>query len=124
MRGKEFVEYDNPFNVGMTGLLGFSSGYHAMMNCDTLLMLGTDFPYRQFYPQDATIVQIDIRGEQIGRRAKVDLGLVGDVKSTLAALNPQLRDKCRRRAPERFAQRTIARPAKSLDDLATGELRR
>jgi pyruvate dehydrogenase (quinone) len=91
LRGKEFVEYDNPFSVGMTGLLGFSSGYHAMMNCDTLLMLGTDFPNRQFYPQEAAIVQIDIRGEQIGRRTKVDLGLVGDVKSTLAALGPQLR---------------------------------
>jgi len=78
----------------MTGLLGFSSGYHAMMNCDTLLMLGTDFPYRQFYPQNATIVQIDIRGEQIGRRSKVDLGLVGDVKSTLAHSIPAPR-KCR-----------------------------
>src|SRR5260370_24678196 len=63
LRGKEFVEYDNPFDVGMTGLLGFSSGYHAMMNCDTLLMLGTDFPYQQFYPEDATIIQVDIRGE-------------------------------------------------------------
>src|ERR1700678_2193930 len=92
-RGKEFVEYDNPFDVGMTGLLGFSSGYHAMMSCDTLLMLGTDFLYQQFYPEDATIVQVDIRGEQIGRRTKIDLGLVGDVKATLAALSPGLRDK-------------------------------
>jgi len=83
MRGKEFIQFDNPFDVGMTGLLGFSSGYHAMMNCDTLLMLGTDFPYQQFYPEKATIVQVDIRGEQIGRRTKVDLGLVGDVKATL-----------------------------------------
>ena len=90
MRGKEFVEYDNPFDVGMTGLLGFSSGYHAMMNCDTLLMLGTDFPYQQFYPEHATVIQVDLRGEQIGRRTKVDLGLIGDVKSTLAALNPKL----------------------------------
>ena len=59
MRGKEFIEYDNPFDVGMTGLLGFSSGYHAMMGCDVLLMIGTDFPYQQFFPKDATIVQID-----------------------------------------------------------------
>ena len=66
MRGKEFIEYDNPFDVGMTGLLGFSSGYHAMMNCDLLLMIGTDFPYQQFFPKDAKIVQIDIRGEQLG----------------------------------------------------------
>ena len=90
LRGKEFVEYDNPFDVGMTGLLGFSSGYHAMMNCDTLLMLGTDFPYQQFYPEGATIIQVDIRGEQIGRRTKVDWGLIGDVKTTLTALIPKL----------------------------------
>src|ERR1035437_6720883 len=58
MRGKEFIEYDNPYAVGMTGLLGFSSGYHAMMNCDVLLMIGTDFPYQQFYPKNARIVQL------------------------------------------------------------------
>jgi pyruvate dehydrogenase (quinone) len=90
MRGKEFIEYDNPFDVGMTGLLGFSSGYHAMMNCELLLMLGTDFPYRQFFPKDATIVQIDVRGEQLGRRTKVDYGFVGDTKTTLRALLPRL----------------------------------
>ena len=90
MRGKEFIEYDNPFDVGMTGLLGFSSGYHAMMNCDLLLMIGTDFPYRQFFPEKATIVQIDIRGEQLGRRAKVDHGFVGDARTTLRALLPHL----------------------------------
>ncbi|MEI9894542.1 MAG: thiamine pyrophosphate-binding protein [Chthoniobacter sp.] len=61
LRGKEFIEYDNPFDVGMTGLLGFSSGYYAMMSCDTLLMLGTDFPYQQFFPKDAKIIQIDLR---------------------------------------------------------------
>jgi pyruvate dehydrogenase (quinone) len=90
MRGKEYIEYDNPFDVGMTGLLGFSSGYHAMMNCDLLLMIGTDFPYQQFFPKDATIVQIDIRGEQLGRRTKVDYGFVGDTKTTLRALRPKL----------------------------------
>jgi len=120
LRGKEHVEYDNPFDVGMTGLLGFSSGYHAMMNCDTLLMLGTDFPYRQFYPQDATIVQIDIRGEQIGRRAKVDLGLVGDAKSTLAALSPRLRAKTDE-AHLSASLKHYGEARKSLDDLATGE---
>jgi pyruvate dehydrogenase (quinone) len=72
MRGKEFIEYDNPFDVGMTGLLGFSSGDHAIINADLLLMIGTDFPYQQFFPSDATIVQIDVRGEQLGRRTKVD----------------------------------------------------
>jgi pyruvate dehydrogenase (quinone) len=91
MRGKEFIEYDNPFDVGMTGLLGFSSGYYAMMNCDLLLMIGTDFPYQQFFPRDATIVQIDIRGEQLGRRTKLDYGFVGDIKTTLEALLPRVR---------------------------------
>src|ERR1700730_768238 len=90
MRGKEFIEYDNPFDVGMTGLLGFSSGYHAMMNSDLLLMIGTDFPYLPFFPKDATIVQIDIRGEQLGRRTKLDYGFVGDTKTTLRALLPRL----------------------------------
>jgi pyruvate dehydrogenase (quinone) len=120
LRGKEFVEYDNPFSVGMTGLLGFSSGYHAMMNCDTLLMLGTDFPYQQFYPQDATVIQIDIRGEQIGRRTKVDLGLVGDVKCTLAALSPKV---CAKTDDAHLSAslKHYAEARKGLDDLATGE---
>jgi pyruvate dehydrogenase (quinone) len=120
LRGKEFVEYNNPFDVGMTGLLGFSSGYHAMMNCDTLLMLGTDFPYQQFYPADATIIQIDIRGEQIGRRTKVDLGLVGDVKATLAALIPQLKARSDK-AHLSTSLKDYSEARKSLDDLATGE---
>ncbi|MDO9353146.1 MAG: ubiquinone-dependent pyruvate dehydrogenase [Solirubrobacteraceae bacterium] len=90
LRGKEWVEYDNPYDVGMTGLLGFSSGYRAMEHCDTLLMLGTDFPYRQFLPTDAKIVQVDLRGEHIGRRVPVDVPLVGTVKDTVAALLPQL----------------------------------
>ncbi|MGD0823295.1 MAG: ubiquinone-dependent pyruvate dehydrogenase [Terriglobales bacterium] len=120
MRGKEFVEYDNPFDVGMTGLLGFSSGYHAMMNCDTLLMLGTDFPYQQFFPKHATIIQVDIRGEQIGRRTKVDLGLVGDVKATLAALHPRLDAK----SDDEHLSTSLKHyreARKGLDDLATGE---
>jgi pyruvate dehydrogenase (quinone) len=93
MRGKEFIEHDNPYDVGMTGLLGFSSGYYAIMNCDLLLMLGTDFPYQQFYPTHAYVVQVDIRGEQIGRRTKVDLGLVGDIRNTLAELKPLILQK-------------------------------
>ena len=120
LRGKEFVEHDNPFDVGMTGLLGFASGYHAMMSCDTLLMLGTDFPYQQFYPQDATIIQIDIRGEQIGRRTKVDLGLVGDVKATLAALCPQLETKPND-AHLSASLKHYSEARKGLDDLATGK---
>jgi pyruvate dehydrogenase (quinone) len=120
MRGKEFIEYDNPYDVGMTGLLGFSSGYHAIMNCDVLLMLGTDFPYQQFYPDDAMIVQIDIRGEQIGRRTKVDVGLVGDVKTTLLALSSKLTQKSddRHLNDSRQHYETARR---GLDDLASGE---
>ncbi len=120
MRGKEFIEYDNPFDVGMTGLLGFSSGYHAMMNCDVLLMLGTDFPYRQFLPSDATIVQVDLRGEQLGRRARLDHGLVGDVKSTLRALLPRLgQSKHDRHLKASLEHYQAAR--KGLDELAVGE---
>ena len=120
MRGKEFIEYDNPFDVGMTGLLGFSSGYHAMMNCDLLLMIGTDFPYRQFFPKDATIVQIDLLGEQLGRRTKLDYGFVGDTKTTLRALLPKLEQ----RTDEKHLQASLAhyrKARKGLDELATGE---
>jgi pyruvate dehydrogenase (quinone) len=120
LRGKEFIEYDNPFDVGMTGLLGFSSGYHAMKSCDVLLMIGTDFPYRQFFPEAATVVQIDVRGEQLGRRTKVDCGLVGDTKTTLRALLPRLqqhRDDGHLKAARAHYQHT----RKGLDELATGE---
>jgi pyruvate dehydrogenase (quinone) len=120
MRGKEHIEYDNPYDVGMTGLIGFSSGYHAMMDSDTLLMLGTDFPYQQFYPEKATIVQVDIRGEQIGRRTKVDLGLIGSVKATLTALSPQLEQK----TDDKHLKNSVDhynKARKDLDDLATGE---
>src|SRR5271170_7330712 len=120
LRGKEFIEYDNPYDVGMTGLLGFSSGYRAMMSCDTLFMLGTDFPYQQFYPEQATIIQVDIRGEQIGRRTKVDLGLVGDVKATLQALLPRLEPKTGSDHLDASIQH-YRTARQGLDDLATGE---
>jgi len=119
LRGKEFIEYDNPFDVGMTGLLGFSSGYFAMMNCDVLVMVGTDFPYQPFYPKDATIVQIDLRGEQIGRRSKVDFGFVGDIKSTLQALLPKLSQN----SYDTHLKESVAhyrKTRKGLDELATG----
>jgi pyruvate dehydrogenase (quinone) len=93
LRGKEHVEYDNPYDVGMTGFIGFSSGYAAMKECDTLLMLGTDFPYRQFYPEHARIVQIDIRPEALGNRCHLTLGVLGDVQQTLLALEPHLVEK-------------------------------
>jgi pyruvate dehydrogenase (quinone) len=95
LKGKENVEWENPYDVGMTGLIGFSSGYYAMCDCDILLMLGTDFPYRQFYPRGAgvRIAQVDLRAEIIGRRAPVDIGVVGDVRATVEALLPRLKEK-------------------------------
>ena len=121
LRGKEHVEWDNPYDVGMTGLIGFSSGYYAMLDCDVLLMLGTDFPYRQFYPQGgaARIAQVDIRAENIGRRAAVDLGVVGDVRATIAQLLPLLEQK-REGAHLAQAQRHYAKARKALDELAVG----
>jgi pyruvate dehydrogenase (quinone) len=92
-RGKEFVEYDNPYDVGMTGLIGFSSGYRAMEHCDALVMLGTDFPYRPFYPAGVPVIQVDVRGEHIGRRVRVDVPLVGTVKDTVDALLPLVTPK-------------------------------
>jgi pyruvate dehydrogenase (quinone) len=122
LRGKEHVEWDNPYDVGMTGLIGFASGYYAMIDCDVLLMLGTDFPYRQFYPKGAgvRIAQVDLRAEQIGRRAPVDLGVVGDVKTTIAALLPLLKGKT---DDTHLAQARdhYAKTRKSLDDLAVAK---
>src|ERR1700751_5917001 len=90
-RGKDFVEYDNPHNVGMTGIIGEPSGYRAVLDCDTLLLLGTDFAWSQFYPDKATIVQIDLDPTHIGRRHPVTFGAVGNIKATLEALLPRLR---------------------------------
>ena len=119
MRGKEHVEWDNPYDVGMTGLIGFASGYYAMLDCDAVLMLGTDFPYRQFYPRGSgvQIAQIDIRGEQIGRRVAVDLAVVGDVRSTIRALLPLLEQE-RDDTHLTQAQGHYAKARKGLDDLA------
>jgi pyruvate dehydrogenase (quinone) len=123
LRGKEFVEYDNPNDVGMTGLLGFSSGYHAMEACDTLLMLGTDFPYRQFYPEKATVIQVDVRGEQIGRRTRVDVPLVGTVKDTVAALLPRLTAKTDAKHLKKMREH-YAKARRSLDELAVNDSNR
>jgi pyruvate dehydrogenase (quinone) len=119
LRGKEHVEWDNPFDVGMTGLIGFSSGYYAMKNCDTLLMLGTDFPYRQFYPDSGVhIAQIDVKPENLGRRATLELGLVGDVATTISALLPRLHEKTDVSHLE-DARSDYREARKGLDDLAT-----
>ncbi len=117
--GKEWVEYDNPYDVGMTGFIGFSSGYAAMHSCDVLLLLGTDFPYKQFLPQKAKIAQVDIRPENLGRRAPLEVGVVGDVAATIEALLPKLQAKLDRRHLDRaVAHYKSAR--QGLDDLAKG----
>jgi pyruvate dehydrogenase (quinone) len=120
LRGKEFIEYDNPFDVGMTGLLGFSSGYHAMKNCDALLMLGTDFPYPQFFPDKARVIQVDRLGEQIGRRTRIDLGIVGSVRNTLKQLLPQLKRHDNRGYLD-LCLKHYQKTRKQLDDLAVGK---
>src|ERR1700684_940476 len=117
--GKDHVEYDNPYDVGMTGFIGFSSGYAAMHACDVLLMLGTDFPYKQFLPDDARIAQVDIRPENLGRRCKLDLRLVGDVGATIEALLPKLTTKsARKHLDDSLAHYKKARAG--LDELARG----
>ncbi|TFW21366.1 ubiquinone-dependent pyruvate dehydrogenase [Duganella callida] len=117
LRGKEHIEYDNPYDVGMTGLVGFASGYKAMKSCDMLLVLGADFPYRQFFPEHANIAQIDVRPEALGNRCPLQLGLLGDVKATLAALLPKLAQKTDRSFLDR-AQDDYAQARKDLDKLA------
>lgn len=113
LRGKDHVEHDNPNDVGMTGFIGFSSGYHALRDAELLLILGADFPYRQFYPEGATVAQIDIRGENLGRRTRLDLGLVGDVGETLALLIPKLKP----RGDDTFLRKARAHYLKARADL-------
>src|ERR1700681_1365857 len=122
LKGKEHVEWDNPYDVGMTGLIGFSSGYYAMIDCDILLMLGTDFPYRQFYPRGAgvRIAQVDVRPEQIGRRASVDLGVVGDVRTTLEMVLPLIVEKSDRTHLDRATEH-YHKARKELDQLAVSK---
>jgi len=104
-RGKQFIEYENPFAVGMSGLLGFGAAYEAMHECDLLILLGTDFPYANFYPTKCRIAQVDIRPEHLGRRARIDLGIVGDVRETLNELQPVLPPKTDRRFLDRILEK-------------------
>ena len=110
-RGKDALEYDNPHNVGMTGVIGMESGYQAILNCDTLLLLGTDFAWQQFYPKHATIIQVDIDPTHIGRRHPVNLGVVGNIKDTLQALLPRIQQ----REPSAFRDNYIQRHEKALE---------
>ena len=117
LRGKEYVEYDNPYDVGMTGLIGFSSGYHTLMSADAVLMLGTGFPYRAFYPKEATMIQVDRDPTALGRHTTLSLGIAADVRETLSALLPKLAE----RSDTTFLDHALAhyRKARSgLDELA------
>ncbi|MFE4143758.1 ubiquinone-dependent pyruvate dehydrogenase [Peribacillus sp. YIM B13472] len=120
LRGKEHLEYDNPYSVGLTGLIGYSSGFHAMMDCDVLLMLGTDFPYRQFFPKKASILQVDLRAENLGRRANLALGLCGDVKNTVEALLPYLTETHSLRHLDKYVDH-YKDVREGLDELAVGK---
>ncbi|SHM76843.1 ubiquinone-dependent pyruvate dehydrogenase [Chitinophaga sp. CF418] len=120
LRGKEHVEYDNPFDVGMTGLIGFSSGYHAMENSDLVIMLGTDFPYKDWFPSRAQIAQIDIRAERLGRRCNIALGLVGDVRETLHCLLPLVKRKTDRSYLDKCVEH-YRNSRESLENHATGK---
>ncbi|NIJ08185.1 pyruvate dehydrogenase (quinone) [Sphingomonas vulcanisoli] len=108
-RAKDFLEPDNPFNVGMTGIFGTEGGYGALMECDTLLLLGCDFAWRQYYPAKATIIQVDIDGTHLGRRHAVDIGVVGDIKPTIDALLPRLTP----REDRGFLDKALERAAKA-----------
>jgi pyruvate dehydrogenase (quinone) len=119
LRGREHIQYDNPYDVGLTGLIGFSSGYHAIMAADTLLMLGTDFPYTQFYPEKATVIQVDLRGENLGRRTRLDLGIIGDAKATLRGLLPLVTEKEDDAHLKQFVSH-YQDVRKGLDELAVG----
>ena len=117
LRGKEYVEYDNPYDVGMTGLIGFSSGYHTLMSADAVLMLGTGFPYRAFYPKEATMIQVDRDPTALGRHTTLSLGIAADVRETLSALLPKLAE----RSDTTFLNHALAHYHKArsgLDELA------
>lgn len=118
--GKEYIEWDNPNSVGMTGLIGYESGYYAMENSDVLLILGSGFPYKAFYPKDAKIIQIDLKPEALGRHTQLDYGLVGDIKSSLEMLIPKINKK----GDDTFllsALKHYKDTVKKFDDLASSE---
>jgi pyruvate dehydrogenase (quinone) len=112
-RAKDYLEHDNPFDVGMTGIFGTAGGFHALAECDTLLLLGCDFAWRQFYPEHATIIQVDIDGSHIGRRHPVDIGVVGDIAPTLDALLPRVSA----RDDRRFLDEAVGRAKKAIAEL-------
>ncbi|MEU1295386.1 MULTISPECIES: pyruvate dehydrogenase [unclassified Streptomyces] len=120
LRGKEWIQYDNPFDVGMSGLLGYGAAYEATHECDLLILLGTDFPYNAFLPDDVKIVQVDIRPEHLGRRSKLDLAVWGDVRETLRALTPRVKPKENRR----FLDKMLKKHADALEGVVKAYTRK
>ncbi|MFE3598246.1 pyruvate dehydrogenase [Streptomyces sp. NPDC059142] len=120
LRGKEWIQYDNPYDVGMSGLLGYGAAYEATHGCDLLLLLGTDFPYNAFLPDDVKIAQVDIRPERLGRRSKLDLAVWGDVRETLTCLTPRVRAKTDRR----FLDRMLKKHADALEGVVRAYTRK
>ncbi|MFF5707016.1 pyruvate dehydrogenase [Streptomyces sp. NPDC012794] len=120
LRGKEWIQYDNPYDVGMSGLLGYGAAYEATHECDLLVLLGTDFPYNAFLPDDVKIVQVDIRPEHLGRRSQLDLAVWGDVRETLRALNTRVRPK----EDRRFLDRMLKKHADALEGVVKAYTRK
>ncbi|MEV5319433.1 pyruvate dehydrogenase [Streptomyces sp. NPDC052687] len=120
LRGKEHIQYDNPFDVGMSGLLGYGAAYEATHECDLLILLGTDFPYNAFLPDDVAIAQVDVRPEHLGRRSKLDLAVWGDVKETLRCLIPRVKEKTNRR----FLDRMLKKHAEALEGVVKAYTRK
>ena len=120
LRGKEYIQYDNPYDVGMSGLLGYGAAYEATHECDLLILLGTDFPYNAFLPDDVKIAQVDVRPEHLGRRSKLDLAVWGDVRETLRCLVPRVREKKNRR----FLDRMLKKHAEALEGVVKAYTRK
>ncbi|HZF90327.1 pyruvate dehydrogenase [Streptomyces sp.] len=120
LRGKEHIQYDNPFDVGMSGLLGYGAAYEATHECDLLILLGTDFPYNAFLPDDVTIAQVDVRPEHLGRRSRLDLAVWGDVKETLRCLTPRVKTKDSRR----FLDKMLKKHADALEGVVKAYTRK
>ncbi|MFE2170866.1 pyruvate dehydrogenase [Streptomyces sp. NPDC059447] len=120
LRGKEWIQYENPYDVGMSGLLGYGAAYEATHECDLLVLLGTDFPYNAFLPDDVKIVQVDIRPEHLGRRSQLDLAVWGDVRETLRALNTRVKPKTDRR----FLDRMLKKHADALEGVVKAYTRK
>ncbi|MFJ2937096.1 pyruvate dehydrogenase [Streptomyces sp. NPDC087219] len=120
LRGKEWIQYDNPFDVGMSGLLGYGAAYEATHECDLLILLGTDFPYNAFLPDDVKIVQVDVRPERLGRRSRLDLAVWGDVRETLRCVIPRVRAKSDRR----FLDKMLKKHADALEGVVKAYTRK